>query len=87
MALEFKDVLSGEGMGGGEEEGQALIQYLACPIPKPCQGCHARYGHVAENSLGDQAHPGSGNPNHAYTAESGRRGNGGNGVGRHGSGL
>ena len=32
MALEFKDVLSGEGMGGGEEEGQALIQYLALSL-------------------------------------------------------
>jgi hypothetical protein len=87
MALKFEDVLSGEGMGAGKEEGQALIQGRARLIPEPSQGGLTRLGYAAEDGFGDQAYPGSRDPNHADAAKSGRRGDGGDGFGRHGSGL
>ena len=87
MALEFEDVLAGEGLGAGKEECQALIQGLPRAIPEPCQAGLAGFGYPPEDGLGDPACASSRDPHHTHAAKSGRRGDGGDGVGRHGLGL
>lgn len=59
MPLDFEDVLSGEGVGSGKEEGQALIQCFAFLIPEPCQSGETWFEDAPKDCLSYQAYFGS----------------------------
>lgn len=87
MPLELEYVLSGEGVGSGKEEGQALIQCLALLIPEPGQSGVTWFRDAPKDCLGNQAYFVSRYPNNADATKSGRGGDGGDGVCHHGLGF
>jgi hypothetical protein len=74
MALQFEYVLAGEGMGPGEEEGDALIQGLCLVVEEiAIPGMTRRQG-AARNGPGNVGHTLARDADDTNTAATGRCG-------------